>query len=66
MHDCINFFFLEYIRDQIRGADIALNKLEVGKLVDITKISKARAVVELVVHNDVVVRILLTQQDGDV
>ena len=64
VHNSINFVFLEAVVDQIGTADVTLDKLEVGKVLKLAEVLKARAVVELVVDNNIVLRVFLTKEDG--
>jgi hypothetical protein len=65
MHDSIDVLFLEDETDEIRRADVALDELEVWQVRQLVKVGKTRAVIELIVHDDVVLGVLFAQQDGN-
>ena len=65
MQNSVNFLLLQDIADQIERANVSFDELEVGEVLDAVQVGQARAVVEAIVHHNVVVRILLAQQDGD-
>ena len=64
--DGVDFLLLEDIRHQVRRGNVSLDEFEVGQIEDLVQISKARTVIELVVDNDLVLRILLAQENGSV
>lgn len=61
----INLFLAEDIADKIRGSDISLDKLKVRFVQNLRQVFKASAVIELVVNDDVVLRVLCAQQNGN-
>ena len=65
MHDSIDVLFLEDVTDEIRRANVALDELEVWQVRQLVKVGETRAVVELIVHDDVVLGVLFAQQDGN-
>ena len=65
VHDGVDGFLLEDVADKVRGANVALHKLEVGQVFEFIQIRETRAIVELVVYNDVVFGVLFAQQNGN-
>mmetsp|Transcript_15658 Transcript_15658/g.35920 ORF Transcript_15658/g.35920 Transcript_15658/m.35920 type:complete len:215 (+) Transcript_15658:350-994(+) len=66
MHHRVNLLLLEDIRNQVRRADVTLDKLEVWQIGELVEVCQARAVVKLIIDDHIVLRVLLAEQDRDV
>ncbi len=64
MHDGINFLFGHDIGDKVGTGDVPLDEFEVLETRDIVEIGEAGAVVEFVVHHNLVVRVFFREEDG--
>ena len=64
VHDGVNPLLLEHIRHKIGRANVSLDKLEVRESLQLIEVGQACTVVELVVNDNVVLRVLFRQQDG--
>ena len=60
VHDRVDLLGLEHKVHEVRGADVALDELVVGQLRDLVEVLDARAVVEPVEVDDLVLRVPAT------
>mmetsp|Transcript_927 Transcript_927/g.1606 ORF Transcript_927/g.1606 Transcript_927/m.1606 type:complete len:313 (-) Transcript_927:149-1087(-) len=58
VHHGIDLLLLEDVVDEIGTLDVTLDELEIGQILDVGQILEARAVIELVVDDNIVLRIL--------
>jgi hypothetical protein len=65
MHNGVNLFLQKSVGHQIGSGDISLDELEVGEILQFTKIFQATAIIQAVIDDNVVLRIFLAQQNGD-
>jgi ABC-type ATPase involved in cell division len=65
VEDRINLFLSQDVADEIGRTDVPLDKLEIGQVFDLFQIIEARTVVKLIVDNNVVLRILLAEKNGN-
>lgn len=63
MKNGINLFFAKDVRDQVGRCNITLDKLEVWLFKELLQVGQAGAVIKLVVDDDLVLRVLVTEQD---
>ena len=65
VHDSVNFLGLEYVGNKVGRTYVALDKLEVWQLFELVEVGQARAVIELIVNDNIVLRVLVTEQNSD-
>mmetsp|Transcript_20761 Transcript_20761/g.44959 ORF Transcript_20761/g.44959 Transcript_20761/m.44959 type:complete len:226 (+) Transcript_20761:539-1216(+) len=65
VHNGVDSFFPEHIGNQVRRRNVTLDEFEVWQVKQLFQVCQTGAVIEIVVHYDVVVRVLLAEQNGD-
>ena len=65
MKDGINFLFSQDVGDQIFGGNVSFNKLVVRQRIEFRQVLQARTIIQAIVDNHIVLRILFTEQNGD-
>ena len=64
VHDGINVLFCHHIRYKVRTADISLDEFEVLETRHFLEVGETGAIVQLVVDNNVVCRVLRSEEDS--
>ena len=65
VHDSVNLFLLEHIVDEVRTANVSLYEFKVGVPFQVGNVGVTGAVVELIVHDNLVLRVFLEKEDCD-
>lgn len=58
--DCIDFLFSQDKSDKISSGNVTLDELVIGQSIQLVKILEARAVIQTIVHKNIVLRVLIT------
>lgn len=62
--DCIDFLFSQDKSHKISSGNVTLDELVIGQIIQLRKVLKARAVIQTIVHENIVLGVLITKQDG--
>ncbi|AGE53602.1 hypothetical protein ATCVGM07011_628L [Acanthocystis turfacea Chlorella virus GM0701.1] len=65
VHNCVNFFLFQDVRQEIRRLDIALDELKIGSISNCCQVVQGRAVVHLVEHYHLALRVPLNEFHDD-
>ena len=66
MHNGVDLFFAQHIRDQIGRSNVPLDKFKVGQIRQFFQVGQTGAIIQIVVHHNFVLRVLGAEEDGHV